>query len=57
MVLKTKISDEQLLILAGIVAALLTKELKKHDLAVLGNLLQALGSLLTTAAATDTRHH
>jgi len=53
----TKISDEQLLILTGIAAALLTRELKKRDLAVLGNLLQALGSLLTTAAVTDTKHH
>lgn len=56
MVSKAKISDEQLLILAGIAAALLTKELKKQDLAVLGNFLQALGSLLTTAAATGARH-
>lgn len=47
----TKLSNEQLLILTGIAAAFITKELKKDDLAVLGNLLQALGSLLTTAAA------
>jgi hypothetical protein len=48
---KTKITDEQLLVLAGVFAAFLTKELKKNELEVLGNLLQALGSLLTTAAA------
>ncbi len=51
MLTKTKITDEQLLVLAGITAALLTRELKKKDLEVLGNLLLALGSLLTTAAA------
>jgi hypothetical protein len=51
MVPKTKITDEQLLVLAGVFAAFLTKELKKNELEVLGNLLQALGSLLTTAAA------
>lgn len=51
MVPKIKITDEQLLVLAGVFAAFLTKELKKNELEVLGNLLQALGSLLTTAAA------
>ena len=52
MVTKAKLSDEKLLILTGIAAALLTTELKKKDLEVIGNMLQALGSLLTTAAAT-----
>jgi hypothetical protein len=47
---KGKITDEQLLVLTGIVAAVLSKELKKGELLVLGNFLEALGSLLTTAA-------
>jgi len=48
--------QEQLLILTGILAALLSRELKTDDLEVIGNLLQALGSLLTTAAADRERN-